>query len=117
MAIAGVVAGSVGFGNLQDVTRPRSWQGIAWESDSRENVIAVISSLMKTETVTDVEYNWFEQDLELQEVLSNGADATGTATTLTFKDSLGGGVNNNFRNGTLLTPEFPPDYFGGIANP
>lgn len=102
MPIAGVIAGVVGFGNMQDVARPKSWQGIAWESDSRENVIAVLSSLMRMETVTDVEVNWFEQDIELQEVLSNGADATGTATSLTFKDSAGGGVNNNFRNGTLL---------------
>ena len=102
MALAGVVSGTVGFGNLQDVTRPQSWRGIAWESDSRENVVAVLSSLMKTETVSDPAINWFEQDLELQEVLSNGAEPTGTATSLTFKDSLGGGVNNNFRNGTLL---------------
>lgn len=97
----GVIAGSVGFGNINVDTRPKAWMGLAWESDSHQMPLAVLTSLMPTEVVIDPEYNWFEQDVELFEILSDGA-ATASITTLTFKDSSGGGVNNNLRNGSQL---------------
>lgn len=95
------ILGAIGLAGVDQDRRPKAWMGLARLTEAREAALAVLTSLMRTETSTSTEINWYERDIEAFEVLSDGA-ASDAATSLTFKDAAGKGVNFNFRNGTLL---------------